>query len=193
MIKERKVLNFRDVILHWWKRIFIFYSSLTLIFLSGCGYTTRSYVYTNRKIYIEPVSNEVKITSQKRVYSSYTPFPLLLEKKLTSAVINKFNTDGHLKVVKEQEGALQLKCIIDNYQKEALRYSNNDAVTEQKLRLYVKVKLYLPDGTVLKERRVIGETTYFLSGQYAKSETSANEELIQDTARKIVEAVIEQW
>lgn len=166
---------------------------ILFIFIYSCGYTTRAFIYKESKIFISPVVNNVNITSEDRRYSTYTSYPILLEKRLTNALINKFNIYGNLKVSNTKEDALLLECSINNYDKEALRYSDSDNITEQRLRLTVHIKLFDSSGNLLKERDILGETTFFLEGPNTKSESQAQEALIDDTARRIFESVVEGW
>ena len=55
------------------------------------------------------------------------------------------------------------------------------------------MKLINYKDEVIKEKDVVGETSYFLSGLNSISESSAQDKLIDDTTRRIVEAVIEEW
>lgn len=165
---------------------------IVLIFfvLSGCGYTTRGVVCEYDKVMIEPVVNKINITSEHRGQSGYVNFPILIENKLTNELVNKFNIDGQLKVVSYEFDAFRLTCTVNNYRKETLRYEDNDDVKEQRLQLCVCMKLTNPKGETVKEKNVVGETTYFLN---QKSETSAQVDLVDDTARRILEAVVEEW
>ncbi|UCC95131.1 MAG: hypothetical protein JSW40_10070 [Candidatus Omnitrophota bacterium] len=163
------------------------------LYLCGCGYTTRGFLYEEDEIVIIPVVNKINITSEGRRFSQYTTFPILLEKQLTNALINKFNIDGHLKVTRRKEEALELLCTITDYRRETLRYTDSDDVKEQRLRLHVHMKLSDFDGEILQEKNVVGETEFFLSGPHSKSEAAAQVELVDDAARRIVEAVIEEW
>ncbi len=173
------------------------YLSVLLIFiLVGCGYTTSGFVsvYEEDSIIIEPAVNDIDITSETRKFAGYTTFPILIENKLTNEIINKFNIDGHFKVVSQGPNALRLSCVVTDYTKETLRYEEeDDDVEEQRLRLYTQVKLLSSSGEILKHEQVVGETTYFLTGAQSKSETSAQIDLVDDTARRISEAVIEAW
>lgn len=163
-----------------------------LLFLLGCGYTTRVFV-TDEKIYVKPVVNNISITAETRAYAQYKSYPILIEKTLTNDIISEFNIRGAFKVANEAEASYKLECIVYDYKKEALRYSDADDVSEQRLRLYVKLKLYDAGDKIVKEKTVVGETTYFLTGTLAKSESAAMEEVIDDTARRIVEAISEEW
>ena len=160
---------------------------------AGCGYTTGGLLYQQSKIHIYPVVNKINITREINAYSSLVSYPVLLEKKLTSALTDKFNEDGHLTISDKGSNALNLRCEITNYKKEPLRYTNNDKVIEQRLRLYVHCSLRSPDGKIIKQKYIVGEDSYFLSGKLAKSESAAWGGLITDTARRILEAVVEEW
>ena len=167
--------------------------SILLIFLSGCGYTTRGFVYKESEIYIKPVVNKISITHEGRAQASYTTYPVFLEKRLTNSLISKFNAETYLKVVSLNDGALSLICAVTDYKKEALRYTEAEDVEEQRLRLYVHTVLYDSQDNIIKDETVVGETSYFLSGSLAKTEEAAQVDLIDDTARRIMQAVIEKW
>ena len=171
------------------KKILIF----VFILLCGCGYTTRGFVYSSNKIFIVPSLNKINITTENRRYSNFTVYPILLEERLTNKIINRFNVDGHIKVINKEEGALKLSSEITEYTKEAMRYDGSEDVKEQRLRLYVKIKLLDPDGKTIKEREVVGETSFFLMGPNSVSEPTAQEGLLDDTSRRILEVVVEEW
>jgi len=167
---------------------------LSLFFLIiGCGYSTRGVIYDESSIIIVPATNKIDITSESRKYSGYFSFPALIENKLTNELTNKFNIDGNLKVVSQDPQALKLECEVTDYKKETLRYTDSDEVKEQRLRLYVNIKLTDPQGEVLRHQQVMGETDYFLTGSGSRSESAAQTDLIDDTARRILEAVVEAW
>ena len=163
---------------------------LLLFLITSCGYTTRGFIYTEDSIIIKPVVNKIDITSESRKYSGYVSFPILIENRLTNELVSKFNIEGNLKVVSHDPGALHLACTVENYNKETLRYrEEDDEVEEQRLRLYVRMKLTSGEGKTLQDRVVVGETTYYLTG----TESAAQSDLIDDTARRICEAVTEEW
>ncbi|MCK4520150.1 MAG: hypothetical protein KAT96_03225 [Candidatus Omnitrophica bacterium] len=163
---------------------------LFLIIIVGCGYTTRGFVYTEDSIIIKPVVNKINITSESRKYSNYVSFPILIENRLTNELVSKFNIEGNLKVVSHDPGALSLACIVEGYNRETLRYTESDDPDEQRLRLNVHIKLTSPEGKILQDRVVVGETTYYFN---SKTESAAQLDLIDDTARRICEAVTEEW
>lgn len=184
--KKDSILSLLSLAFYLWPFIFS-------LFLSGCGYTTRGFFYNEKKIFIPPIKNNMDITSEERRNSNYTTYPVLLEKQLTNYLIDRFNTDGYLKVVKEKEGALKLSCSIAGYEKDTVRRTDTDSVEEQRLRLFVNMELKDSQGEILKNKTVVGETSYYLSGSRQKSEESARLDLIEDTARRITEVVIEEW
>ncbi|MBU2103252.1 MAG: LPS assembly lipoprotein LptE [Candidatus Omnitrophota bacterium] len=164
-----------------------------VVSLSGCGYTTKGFVYEHDRIVVVPAVDKISITAENRKYSQYQSYPVLLEKRFTSVLVGRFNRDGHLKVTSNKADALLLECVITDYQKEAVRYSDSDDVREQRLRLHVLMKLSNARGETIKERDVVGESSFFLVGPNRKSEAVAQGELIDDAARRIVEAVVEEW
>lgn len=168
-------------------------SIIILILFCGCGYTTRGFVYSSNKIYITPIVNKIKITNDYKRYTTFSSYPVLLETRLTNTLINKFNIDGHLKVVSTEIDALKLSGEITEYTKEVMRYTGSEDIQEQRLRLHVVMKLINPEGGVLKEKEVVGETSFFLTGPNSKSESQAQNDLINDTSRRILEAVVEEW
>ena len=168
----------------------IFLVLLSLFLIVGCGYTTRGFVYTEDSIIIKPVVNKIDITSESRKYSDYVSFPILIENRLTNELVSKFNIEGNFKVVSRNPKALKLACTVEGYNRETLRYDAEDDVDEQRLRLSVHIKLISPNGGILQDRVIIGETTYYLA---SASESSAQLDLIDDTARRICEAITEEW
>jgi len=166
---------------------------MMVCFIAGCGYTTRGFIYDGKTITVEPIINKIDITAESRQYSGYTSFPILIENSLLNEIISQFNIDGGLKVVSDDPQALSLTCVVERYDKQALRYSDDDAVKEQRLRLHVRMTLKSPQAEVLKARTVVGEASFFLSGPNQRSEEAAQRDLIDDTARRIVEAVVEEW
>ncbi len=169
--------------------IFVFFLTL------GCGYTTRGSMYAGQKLIVVPAVNKIDVTSIREETSGYVNFPILIENKLTNEIVSKFNADGQLKVVSEDSQALRLSCQVNNYTKETLRYDEDQdgEVREQRLRLQVHIKLVAADGKVLIEKDITGEASYFLTGASSKSESSAQTDLVDDTARRISEAVLEEW
>lgn len=164
---------------------------IVFLLVVGCGYTTKAFMGTGT-IYVKPVENNIQITQEKRAYSDYQSYPILIEKQLTNAIVDEFRIRSNYTITSDHVGANTLECSITDYKQEALRYDDFDDVSEQRLRLHVKFKYSNKEG-ILKERTIVGEASYHLEGSYAKSESEAFEELIEDTARRIVEAIADDW
>ncbi len=166
---------------------------LTIFLLAGgCGYTTQSALPSRlQTIHIKPFPNKINYTTStdRQLY-----FPLL-EVKVRNAIIDRFLFDGNLKVREENEADLILSGELINYERVALRYTDDDEV--QEYRVHVIVSLVLKDRRydeiLWEESGFAGEATYFVSGALATSESSAVEAATLDLARRVVERTIENW
>lgn len=163
--------------------------------IAGCGYTTRGFIFKEKNIFISPIINNANVMNQESNAIDSAGYPVLLEKKLTNNVVAKFNADGNLRVSNDQgEGTLNLYCAIKDYRKESVRYNSTDStIQEQELDLDVSVKLIDPLNKTLVDANVTGKTSYFLSGSQAKTESSAQDDLVDDAGKRILDAVSEQW
>lgn len=164
----------------------------SMVCFSGCGYTTKSTLPKSiQTIRVEPFKNSINYTegSGRNIY-----FPLL-EVKSRNAVIDRFLFDGNLKVVELPQANLILKGELKNYQRTALRYTDDDDV--QEYRVHVIVSFELTDARSGEiswtEPNFVGEATYFVTGPSARSEEAAVDDAILDLARRIVERTIENW
>ncbi|MBF0384529.1 MAG: hypothetical protein HQL27_01530 [Candidatus Omnitrophica bacterium] len=173
-------------------RLFSLFPAFFLLFFIGCGYTTKSNLSGSlRTVYVDSFENKVDFTSDGN-RNIYLP---LLEVKLRNEVISRYQFDGNLRVGPEAEADLVLKGSLKNYEREGLRYTDNDDVEEYLVR--VTADLELKDnrnGNVLwTETNFAGEKSYFVTGVKATSEETAISGAITDLARRIVERTIENW
>ena len=162
------------------------------IFLAGCGYTTRSTLPKSIKtIHVEPFKNSINYIegTGRNIY-----FPLL-EVNVRNAVINRFLFDGNLKTAEPALADLVLKGELTNYNRAALRYTDNDDVQEYRVQITVSLVLSNTQTgeTAWTEPAFTGEATYFVSGPTASTEDAAVVEATADLARRIVERTIEDW
>ena len=161
--------------------------------LSGCGYTATSALPSDlRTIYIEPFKNRIAFTTEQTrdVY-----FPLL-EVTVRNDIIERFQFDGRLRVAdKAQDGDLILKGELVTYEKEPLRYTDNNDVLEYRLRVIVNLVLLDNRKNLIlwEEKSFDGETTYLLTGPGSVSENTAVENATLDLAKRVVEKTIENW
>lgn len=164
--------------------------------LAGCGYTaTRILPAYYRTIYIEPFQNKIPITQEigERV-GFLTNFPEL-EEKVTQEVINRFLFDGNLRISNQPQNAdLLLAGNLLDFYRQPVRRLDDSAVEEYRLNLSASVVLRDRNGKLLLEEPVlVGDSTYFVTGPNAKTETAAVDQLVTDFSRRIVEWVIEYW
>ena len=178
------------------KGSFLTVAFILALFVSGCGYTTRSLLPSEFKtIYVENFKNSIRITDEQsdvRMYRGYKPG---MERDITKAVIDRFLLDGNLKIRNDEGADIILKGELLDFRREALRYDANDNVEEYRIVLTVNMKLTdSKDGkTVWEEKAFSGETTYRTSGSLARSEDSSINEATKDLARRIVERTVEGW
>ena len=167
------------------------------VFLSGCGYTTHAYVKQTgyRTIYVEPFLNKVDTTSEfseGRRFQTYFP---LLENTITNAVVDKYITDGNLKIANKENADLVLKGELVNYRRETMRDTTSDTPVEYRITLFVN--LILTDNKTKKilweKKEFAGDTSYFTTGQFTKTESVALQDATKDLARRIIEITVEAW
>lgn len=177
-------------------KILIALSLVSILAISGCGYTTASLLPSDLKtIYIDNFKNNINVTAEQndlRMYRGYRPG---METDITKAVIDRFLFDGNLKIAPEEKADLILRAELMDYKRDSLRYDANDNVEEYRIKLIVNMKLEdVKKGTVLwTENGFAGETTYRISGAGAKTEGTAIRDAEIDLARRIVERTIEAW
>ncbi|MDP3790712.1 MAG: LPS assembly lipoprotein LptE [Candidatus Omnitrophota bacterium] len=168
---------------------------VTLFFISGCGYTTKSLLPPNLKtIYVDNLVNKINLTAESnddRMYLSYRPG---MEIETSRVIRDKYLSDGNLKVIDSEDADLTLKGELVDFRNEALRYDRNDNVQEYRIRVVVNIEMINKDGKVRwKESGFAGESLYTTTGPLAKSERTAVLEAEADLARRVVERTIEEW
>lgn len=181
------------------KPLFFILAIITLISVSGCGYSIRSLSYSrNTKIYIKPFENKVDLNIKGEYSDQYTYklYRHRLETKITDAVINRFLLDGYLKVVSNEADAdLVMNGELTNYEKQPLRYDDASNIEEYRANLIVNVALrdMNKDELIWEENGFVGYSEFFTTGSLAKSEDAAIDEAVEDLARRIVERTVEDW
>lgn len=170
---------------------------VSMIALSGCGYTTKSLFAPHLKtIYIDNFDNKIDLTREKAYGEDYNIYRPGLETDLTKAVKNRFMFDGALKVVNSKEEADSiLSCEIMSFKKEPLQYRDDKRVTEYRMQVIINMKFtdLINNEVLIDENSFVGETTYTLEGAFTKSESGAEKDAVDDLARRIVERVVEGW
>ena len=160
--------------------------------ISGCGYTTGSLLPTNyKKIAVQPFVNKVNNIDEN---SSVIYVPLL-ETKVRTAIIDRFLFDGNLRVADPGKSDLLLNGSLLGISQDNLRQDVNQNVQEYRVRVVVSLTLTdAATGEVLwKEPSFAGETTYFLTGSQATSQSAAIDAALTDLATRAVDRVVENW
>ena len=165
---------------------------LGMISLCGCGYSTRSALPARwRTIAIPHFANKIDLANASK-RSLYIP---LLEVKVRNGVVSRFQYDGNLRVADENVADLVLTGELIDYVRDVLRYTDDEDPLEYRIRISVNLKLTEGKGgpVVWEENGFSGETSYFVSGTQAKSESTAIDAAVTDLSRRIVERLIENW
>lgn len=172
---------------------------LCLVFfvLNGCGYTTHSSIYPEgTTICVKPFKNLINTADETSEYTRLISYFPMLETKITKSVVDRFITDGSLKIGKLDSSDLVLEAELIKYSRDALQYfDNNEDVKEYRVTLFVSLTLkdIKADKVLWHESSFAGEATYYTQGSLAKSESSAVEAAISDLSKRIVERVVESW
>ncbi len=161
--------------------------------LGGCGYTTGSVMPSNyRTIYVEPFKNKVEFVNEN-VRALYKP---LLETKVRTAIINRFQLDGHLRLSDSNKSNLVLQGDLIGFERDDLRIdSNTQAVVEFRIRIIMSLTMMdtANNQVYWTEPSFVGEATYWTTGPLAKSEDAALSDALTDLSRRVVEHTIENW
>jgi hypothetical protein len=165
---------------------------LLVLGLAGCGYTTGSLLSKNyRKIAIQPFQNKVGYVDEN-IQGVYVP---LLETNVRTAIIDRFLFDGNLRIADPDKADLVLSGDLTGFTQDTLRQDVNQNVQEYRIRVIVSLTLTdRATGKVLwKEPSFAGETTYFLTGPQAQTQSAAINVALTDLATRVVERTIENW
>jgi len=161
--------------------------------MTGCGYSTRSLLPGDFKtVYVAPFDNKIDYMNQND-RKIYIPG---LETKVRQAVIDRYLFDGNLHIAKEGESDLVLKGQLLSFDREELRVTANEDAKEYRLRVTVALTLIDPaenNKVVWQEPAFAGESTYYVSGPLAKSESAAIDDAVTDLAQRAVARTVEAW
>ena len=174
------------------KTILLWNALLFVGLIAVCGYSTRSVNLGNaRAIYIEPFKNKI-IYGTDQSHNTYLP---LLENKITNAIADRFLFDGNLRLGKKETADLVLQGELTNFQRDPLRYTENNDVQEYRITITISMALWdnVKGKPLWSEPNFSGDTTYFATGPLAKSESVALQDALTDLARRVVERTIENW
>ncbi len=171
---------------------FLLLVSLLAMSFTGCGYTTGSLISSRfQTIFVAPFENKIDYMNQE-ARTVYIP---QLEQKVHTAIIDRFMFDGNLRVTEEGNSDLVLKGKVLGFEREELRLTSAEDVKEYRLRVTVALTMWDPvnEKAVWEEPSFAGETTYYMTGSLAKSESQAMADVMTDLGRRVVERTIEDW
>jgi len=171
----------------------VFLCILLVLSIAGCGYTTGSLLPAKyRKIAIQPFENKVNNLEEGGGDVLYVP---ALETKVRTAVIDRFLFDGNLHIAEADKADLVLNGALTGVAQDTLRQDTNQNVQEYQIRIIVSLVLTdrATGKVVWKEPSFTGETTYFLTGTQATSQSAAIDAALTDLATRVVERTVENW
>jgi len=184
------------------KRFFNFI--ILSVLLAGCaGYTNQIQLPQDVKtIYVPTVQNRLQIEHM----AVFVPG---MEVDMTNAIIDRFNFDGTLKVVRNREDAdSTLQIVLTYFDQQGARFTNLESIEEY--RLYITTEVDWIDNRsgdkLLVEKDFRGQTSYFrqLSKLDDRDSGSSREPLseplklatdraIVDYAHNVVDLITEAW
>ncbi|MBU4342756.1 MAG: hypothetical protein KJ902_00140 [Candidatus Omnitrophica bacterium] len=166
-----------------------------LLVLSGCGYTTQAVLREDVKtMHVEIFENSIDITKEVSAKDKYEVYRPGIEVDLRDAIVERIFLDGNYKVSSRDSADAILEGEILQYRKDPLRYQDED-VTEYRISIVCDVTLTrIRDSEILIDAEsVTGDTTYFTTGTLQETETNALTDAMRDTARRIVNRIVENW
>lgn len=169
-----------------------------IIGISGCGYTTGSLLPSHIKaIYVKPFRNKIELTDELTSDEyRFRTYRANLETDITKKVIERFISDGNLKIVKEEDADVILSGELIDYLREPVRYgADNEVVEEYRISIVCSAKFedLRKNEVIWEESRIIGDSSQSLSGTFATSESAAVSSAVSDLVRRIVNRTIEGW
>jgi hypothetical protein len=170
---------------------------LIALIIGGCGYTTGSLLPPHLEtIYVSPFRNKIELTKELSPEEyRFRSYRTHLETDITKEIIDKFINDGNLKVAKEQDADLIMTGEVVDYLRQPVRYDASDSETVAEYRFSIVCSVTVRDvkkNIILwQEPRVIGDSTYAVSGTTTESSEVAS--AVSDIARRIVNRTIEGW
>ncbi len=162
--------------------------SSLLLFLVGCGYSFRALDPSLRTVYIAPVKNKLAIASDYSSTDELKKYYPNLEVEIRRALMDRFLTDGSLKLTDAPSADVQVEVVLVDYTREPLGYTNSDEVNRWRIKVGADVLLKVGDRTV--QRRMYGQEVY---DQRLESERVAVRSAVDDLVRKIADAVFTFW
>jgi len=121
-----------------------------------------------------------------------------LQQELTDAVVNRFVTDNHLKVVDERSANSVLRGVIRSYRNSVFGISADTRSEEYRVTIEVSVtfKDLVKNREVWKDEGLVKTSNYYVQtvpGQEAKTELDGRKAAIAKIADEILSCTVESW
>lgn len=121
-----------------------------------------------------------------------------LQQELTDAVVNRFVTDNHLKVVDERSANSVLRGVIRSYRNSVFGISADTRSEEYRVTIEVSVtfKDLVKNREVWKDEGLVKTSNYYVQtvpGQEAKTELDGRKAAIAKIADEILSRTVESW
>ena len=158
---------------------------MLFLLVAGCGYTASPALLPQHL-------KTVGIPLFENQTVEYT-----LEQEVTDAVVQRFVTDNHLRVVDEKSADCVVKGVITQYRNSVFGISNADLA--QEYRVTIGVSVVFKDQVKNREiwhDEIVKTANYYVQavpGQQAKTELDGRKEAIQKIADEILSRSIESW
>ncbi len=155
------------------------------LLLAGCGYTTSPALLPSHL-------KSVAVPVFENGTTEYT-----LEQDITTAVVEKFKTDNHLKVVDEKSANCVVHGKVTSYKNAVFGFSQASASQEYRVTITVHVTFKdLVKNRELWTDDIVRTANYYVQsvpGQTAKTELDGRKEAISKIADEILSRSVEGW
>jgi len=121
-----------------------------------------------------------------------------LDQEVTQAVIDRFVSDNHLKVVGEGEADAVLTGAVVNYKNVVFGFTGREQAQEYRVSITVAVRLLdkVKNRELWRDDALLKTQNYYVvqvPGQTAQDETSGRADAIKKVADEILSRTIENW
>lgn len=168
-----------------------------IVLWSGCGATSHTFLVNTagRTIYVDEVKNAMNVAAEANDYAHYRSVPPGLEKELKAEIISRLQTEGYLKIVNSKETAdIVLVAEITDYLREAVSIRDEHQIDDYRLVMGVNATFYKgAGGPAITRISFSTDSTYDLRPELVRDNATALQFLLSKTARKIADALLDQW
>lgn len=120
-----------------------------------------------------------------------------MENAATDETIARFQFDGSAKITDKAMSDATLFVTLIDYSTAAVSFEDNENQSANEYRATLGAKVMLirnsDQSVVMESPRIIGEATFFVSGDLANAKRNAQRSIAEDLAKRIVDAVTQVW